>query len=108
MAPNPGTSEEASSEEMEGRTSAQTESGRDPTAPVTSADDREGIPAPDADGDLSRQPRTPCAAAKGGEHGHELKILRSPRGTHACVLTPVSPRPRPWDTARRRRDGVGR
>jgi len=45
-----------------------------PERHVSPADDCDWMPAPDADGDPDGRATDACAAAKRGEHGHELKI----------------------------------
>jgi hypothetical protein len=47
--------EEVRSEQTEGRAIARTASGRDPEHPVSPMDDRKGMPAPDATGEVGRR-----------------------------------------------------
>jgi hypothetical protein len=70
--------------------------------------DRQGMHAPDAKGEVVRRLRKPCVMAKGGEHGHELKIRRPGGHARLRAQAPVSPLPLPLETARGWRDGAGR
>jgi hypothetical protein len=52
------------------------------------------MPAQDADGELGRRLKKPCAAAReGGEHGHELKIVDL--AVRACALARRRATPQP-------------